>query len=101
MIENLKDLQKIIALCRKQGVTHIKIGDLELNLGSMPPKPSKPVDYSNDFPEANIQVPQYEEYSAPDTLDTKAIADKIATSELTEEQLLFYSAQGHVEQWSY
>ena len=94
-INNLKDLQKIIALCHKQGVTSIKLGELELHLGPMPVSRKRP-DFSSDFPEANIKVPQYQEVSKESA--TQETADKIATDELTPEQLLFYSSQGHIEQ---
>lgn len=94
-IETLKELQKVIALCRRQGVAHIKLGELEMTLGPMPNKPRTIQDFSTDFPEANIQVPTYS--PIPEST-TQSMADKIATDELTQEQLLFYSAQGHVEQ---
>lgn len=116
-IESLKELQKVIALCRKTGVQSIKVDGIELILGAEPRKASKSLDYSSDFPEASVQVPQFQGYSTPissetidftisndmvaaqmEALDTQQIADKIAISELTEEQLLFYSAQGHIEQ---
>lgn len=91
---DIKKLKQIIQLCRKTGVTSIKLDGLELQLGAMPMQ-RKIQDFSIDFPEANIKVPQYQELTE---VNTKEMADKIATDELTEEQLLFYSAQGHVEQ---
>jgi hypothetical protein len=36
MIENLKDLERLLKLCRKQGVTEIKLNDVEFKLGEMP-----------------------------------------------------------------
>lgn len=36
MIESLKDLEKLLKLCRKQGVTEIKLSTVELKLGDMP-----------------------------------------------------------------
>jgi len=95
-IDSLKDLQKVIQLCRKTGVTLIKIDGIELQLGPKPTTSSKKVDYASDFPEANIPVPQFQGYSQPS--DIQQVADKIATSELTEEQLLFYSSTGQAEQ---
>lgn len=32
MIETLSDLQKFLKICRKQGVKHIKLSDLEITL---------------------------------------------------------------------
>lgn len=70
----------------------MKLGDLELHLGQIQPKTTKhkEIDYSSDFPEANIPVPlpTIGKYKAP----VQVIADKIATDELSEEQLLFYSS---------
>lgn len=37
-LPDLKELNKIIALCRKQGVKVIKIGEIELTLGEDTPK---------------------------------------------------------------
>lgn len=94
-IQNLKELQKVIHLCQKSGVTSIKIDGIELLLGPVPNKPPKPVDFSSDFPEASISVPKYSPSTRSD--EVKSIADKIATDELTSEQLMFYSSQGHTE----
>lgn len=87
-ISNLKDLQRVISLCRKQGVAIIKIDGMELHLGPTPFKPSNsPTIDTTSFPEASIKIPTF---NGP-------IADvsPIKTEELTEDQLLFYSAQGH------
>ena len=104
-IDSIKDLQKVIALCRKTGVVSIKVDGIELQLGAAPikTKVQQAIDYSADFPESSIPVPQFQGYSAPTEGETtvthvQAVADKIASDELTDEQLLFYSAQGHVEQ---
>lgn len=94
-IQNLKELQKVISLCQKTGVTSIKIDGIELLLGPMPNKPPKQVDFSADFPEASLSVPKYAPTTRSD--EVKSIADKIATDELTQDQLMFYSAQGHTE----
>lgn len=87
-IENLKELQKVIQLCRRQGVSVIKIDGIEMVL-SEAAKPGRKVDFARDFPEASIPVPQY---NGP----VQAIADKIATDELTPDQLMFYSARPEV-----
>jgi hypothetical protein len=70
LIESLKDLEKLLKLCRKQGVTEIKLGVVELKLGDLPTEQTVSMDVSDDpyksFPQG----------------------------ELTPEQLMFYSAGG-------
>lgn len=39
MIENLKELEKLLKLCRKQGVTEINLGIVSLKLGDLPNSP--------------------------------------------------------------
>ena len=76
-IENIKDLQKVIQLCRKAGVDTIKIDGVELKLGELPTQSLKAKRHAA-YPDAAIE--------AQDTL--------------TEEELLFYSATGQVSnQW--
>jgi hypothetical protein len=89
-INTLKDLEKVIKLCRKMGIAYIKTGELELQLGAIEPKPKKIQDLSLDFPEANIKVPT-------PTIPTET-QEQIETDTLTPEQLLFYSSQGPIEQ---
>jgi hypothetical protein len=36
MVENLKDLERLLKLCRKQGVIEIKLGTVSLKLGDLP-----------------------------------------------------------------
>lgn len=36
MIKDLKELEKLLKICRKQGVSDIKWGDVELKLGDLP-----------------------------------------------------------------
>ena len=40
-ISNLKDLEAVIRLCRKQGVDSIEVDGVKLQLGSAPPKQAK------------------------------------------------------------
>ncbi len=89
-IDNLKDLSKLIALCRKSGIDAIKIDNIELHLGKLPLKASsrpKAV-FQAKAPEEDIQVPQF------NGMPITEPKDDVETDELTEEQLLFYSAQG-------
>ena len=68
MIENLKDLQAVLKLCRKQGVTSIKLGGTEITFGEIPKKSGSPQD--EDVP------------------------DDPLSDEPTIEQLMFFSAGG-------
>ncbi len=73
MIENLKELEKLLKLCRKQGVTEIKLGTIELKLGELP------------FDNTSIKNLAEE------------VGDKYQNfpdGELTPEQLMFYSSGG-------
>lgn len=97
-VENLKDLQKVIQLCRKNGVSAIELDGIKMNIEPMPIKSKTLTDIANDFPEASIKVPAYNGATGMAVGGTygqnaKAVADKIATDELTEEQLMFYSAR--------
>jgi len=72
MIESLKDLEKLLKLCRKQGVTDIKLGSVELKLGDLPPDSGKQADFEDPSnPYANFP-----------------------TGELSPQQLMFYSSGG-------
>lgn len=84
-IESLKDLEKVLKLARKLGVTTMKVDNIEFQLGSIPER-SKRSDFTSLElpPEANIPVPQYQVSSE---------AEKILTEELTQEQLLMWSAR--------
>lgn len=65
MIKDLKELQMLLKLCRKQGVTKINLGGVSIEFGDMPRKRAESDD--QDEPE---------------------------TEELTPEQLMFFSAGG-------
>jgi hypothetical protein len=87
VIKTIKDLNKILKLCRKYSVSSIKLGDVEFQLVAMPPaKEVNTKDFTNLElpPEAHIPVPQYQ--VSPE-------AEKILTEALTEEQLLLWSAR--------
>jgi hypothetical protein len=36
MIKDLKDLQHLFKICRKQGITDFKLGDIEIKFGELP-----------------------------------------------------------------
>lgn len=71
MIDNLKDLEKLLKLCRKQGVFEIKLGSIELKLGELPAENGQAV--SDDIENPLKNFPQ---------------------GELTSTQLIFYSSGG-------
>ncbi len=91
-IESLKDLQKVIQLCRKTGVKSFKLDGIELELGDIPNKGSRKPKLGMAFPDTPT-IPQY----SPGGIDeqTKIVAETmaIATDELSEEDLLFYSSR--------
>jgi len=85
MIKDIKDLAKVISLCRKTGVAFLKLGDLELQLGNSPIKPSK---FLSEIPEANLKIPKPNLIDqGPDIIETP--------NALSEEDQLFYSAREH------
>jgi hypothetical protein len=74
MVQNLKDLEKLLKLLRKQGVVSFRLGDIDLKLGDLPTATK-----SNDFLEDGQENDPYANF--PDGM-------------LTPEQLMFYSAGG-------
>jgi hypothetical protein len=93
MINNdIKQLEKLMRLCRKMGVTYAKVLDVELQFGSEPRKASKPVEIPQD-PLATVSVPK------PNLYSTLEPDPPIQTDELTDEQKLFWSsADAHEQQ---
>lgn len=75
MIESLKDLEKLLKLCRKQGVTEIKLGTTEFKLGDFP--------LENNYKTENDPIDPYANFPQ---------------GELSPEQLAFYSSGGMPEQ---
>jgi len=75
LIQNLKDLEKLIKLLRKQGVETFKMGDIDLKLGSLP--------------QERVVVQQEDE------VDPENPYSNFPDGMLTPEQLMFYSAGGH------
>lgn len=74
MIENLKELEKLLKLCRKQGVLEIKFGTVEFKLGDLP-----------------------QEVGAQSSIDESDPLKNFPQGELTPEQLMFYSSGGAPE----
>jgi hypothetical protein len=78
MIESLKDLEKLLRLCRKQGVQEIKLGSVELKLGDLP-------DHETRGSQVQDLIPSDNPYA------------NFPDGELTPEQLMFYSSGGKPE----
>jgi hypothetical protein len=83
-IGSLKDLEKLVKLCRKVGIDAIKIDGIELSLATMPYKASK---------DRSLRQYTAAEFSQPGISEARIDTP----DELTDEQLLFYSAQSHAE----
>lgn len=89
-IATLKDLEKVIRLCRKTGVDSIKVDGIEILLGSEPYTDLKP----STRPLKEIVESAKALYN-PGVAYTPTEHTKIQTEELTEEQLLMWSVGGH------
>lgn len=87
-IENTKDLKKLIQLCRQLGVEAIEVGGVKMNLGPAPVIIKQERKNYKELAESIINQPTYTPGGI--TEDTQ-----IPTDSLTEEQMLFYSSQGH------
>lgn len=76
-LPDLKQLDKVIALCRKRGVKSIKIDNVEITLSDTAPAAYKrPLHAQKQAATTSIPLPE-----------------GIEQEQLTEEQLLFYSVQ--------
>lgn len=78
MIDNLKDLERLLKLCRKQGVTKITLASVALELGDLPVR----------HPNQSIE----------DQDDTFA---EFPDGPLTPEELAFFAAGGKPEENPY
>lgn len=82
-IENLQQLQKLINLCHKNNIMTIEVDGIKLELGVKPVK-TKSMSTLLD--------------SLMPTDNVKIMADKIASDELTPDQLLNWSSATHEQQ---
>lgn len=89
-IKDIKDLEKVIRLCRKTGVSDIEIAGIKMHIGPITDYGSNALKNDlNAFPEASVRVPTYTPIQAQETQDEPI---KMPDA-LTEEQLMFYSAK--------
>jgi len=90
-IDTLKQLENVIKLCRKQGVTDIKIDGVELHVGPLPVKAMRSLSsYTNKSVEPTIT-----QYVPIITEQDKILQEvsQIESDELTDEQKLFWSSE--------
>lgn len=79
-IETLAQLQKLINLCHKNNIMGIEVDGIKLDLGA---KPVKAPRMPNSMPLTPGLTPEM-----------RAAVEKIASDELSPEELLFYSVNG-------
>jgi hypothetical protein len=90
---DLKELKKLIRICREGGVEAIKTSEVELHLGPTPVINKVTKQVLSETAEEALKVPVYSPGAPP---DAKIAVDDTWDS-LTDEQKLFYSAQGPVD----
>jgi len=78
-LPDLKDLEKVIDLCRKKGVSSITLGEMRLEIREEAP------------PSAYKKRKQNQEFNEIDPINPYA---NFPSTELTPEQLMFYSSGG-------
>lgn len=90
-INSLKELDKLMLLCKKRGIKAIKIDNIEFAIEEV---------VLSTATKSTSKMP----FVAPDLITgsfdpgTISVNDKIdMPDELTQEQLMFFSAQGHAE----
>lgn len=76
-IESISDLNKLMKLCRAQGIESIKIDNIEFRMGDLPVKAIK-TKAATPTPTSGVITEH----------------DRIETDGLTEEQLRFWSSEG-------
>lgn len=87
VIDNLKTLEKLMKLCRRQGIESITVDGLTFKI-DLSHTNEKPKDVLNDTPD----IPSF----APPGITSQTQVDKIETQgQPTAEELLFWSAEGH------
>lgn len=83
-ISNLKELKALVKACRQLGIDKIKVDNVELELSSILPNVGK------QHPRMGVSE---EHVFVPGGIDADTKID--TPDELTDEQLLYYSAQSH------
>ncbi len=99
-IDSLKQLEQVIKLCRKTGITDIKIDGVELHLGAVTQNRQKTTKVSYNRQNDPI-LPTITPYTPGGVTEQTAIVSEIAdidSDELTDEQKMFWSAGDEQEQ---
>lgn len=68
MIENLKDLERLLKLCRKQGVTKLTLGAVSLELGDLPLKQTTTEELSDEEIEERVYESMPDRVLTPEEL---------------------------------
>jgi hypothetical protein len=80
IITDLKDLERLFKLCRKQGIAKFSLGEIQFELGDLPTKPDK---YEGqDLGHNDAEIPSDNPYA------------NFPDGTLTNEQLAHYSSGG-------
>ena len=92
-IKDIKDLEKVMKLCRKNGVTSFKIDGIEFLMAAQATKTKAPAASSfNPFDMGPVPPA----VRLPDMPEEVVNADRIQSDALTDEQLLFMSAEPEI-----
>lgn len=94
-IKDIRDLKKIMKLCRESGVHTFRNEGMELIFTSEYIKPKASTFDYEAFPEAGIRVPQFTPVNVQETESENIRVDM--PDELSEDQLLFYSAKAEAQ----
>lgn len=104
-IHDLKELRRLIRLCREMNIKGIEVDNIKFELSAIPNKSNKIAEIL--APEADIKVPTYNGISpgsnagtgsswGQSVIATVDTPDVIDTEELSDDQLLYYSARPEV-----
>lgn len=63
MLDDLKELDKFLKICRKQGVTEINFQGIEVKFGDLPVKASSEVSEYDEIPTESITADQLLNYA--------------------------------------
>lgn len=95
MIKDFKDLEKLIRLCRKTGIASIKVGGVEIELGTEPTdnKRQNKRFQVEELPgiTADMKIPLPTVLSASDKREIQE-QGRVTTDLPSDDDLLFYSA---------
>lgn len=88
-IDTLKDLQKLMALCRKEGIESITIDNVTFKMGDRPEPIRKRLISETSFMPTTGQT-----VSPGGISENTKVDDKASWDSLSDEQKMFYSSAG-------